>query len=122
MSLNRYNTKRDKNEKQIIQTLTAFGLSVFSLDVPVDLLLCFRGVTFLAEVKDGPKATFTPSQIKFLRDWGGDVFVLNSNEAALELVKQLRRGDASEALLESKRIIAAAISRHDRLAIKRGQR
>lgn len=122
MSLNRYAKKRDKNEKQIIRTLTSFGVQVFSLDLPVDLLLCFRGVTYLCEVKDGEKSTFTRAQIKFLLDWGGDVFVLNSNEMALELVKQLRRGDASEALLESKRIIAAAISRHDRLAIKRGQR
>ena len=42
MSLNRYATKRDLNERPIVDALRAVGATVVQLDKPVDLLVGFR--------------------------------------------------------------------------------
>lgn len=57
MSLNRYAKQRDKNEPEIIEALRSVGALVWTMDVPVDLLVGFRGRWLLMEVKmpAGPK-------------------------------------------------------------------
>lgn len=52
MSLNRYATRRDSVEPQIIEALTEAGWHCWQLDYPVDLLLWKEGRGFvLMEVK-----------------------------------------------------------------------
>ena len=70
MSLNRYNAKRDDNEKLIVEALRASGCSVARIDTPCDLLIGWRGLCLLAEVK-GPKGKLTPAQEAFAASWRG---------------------------------------------------
>lgn len=51
MSLNRYAVCRDQAELPIVQALQAVGALVHRLDKPCDLLVRFRGRTWLLEVK-----------------------------------------------------------------------
>jgi len=54
MSLNRYATKRDAVEPDIIEAVTKAGWHCWQLDYPVDLLLWKEGRGFvLMEVKTG---------------------------------------------------------------------
>ena len=53
MSLNRYAKKRDISERPIIEALKAVGMDVVQIDRPVDLLIGWRGKTFIAECKTG---------------------------------------------------------------------
>lgn len=55
MSLNRYATKRDAVEPDIIEALEKAGAEVWQLDEPCDLLYRFRGRWGVMECKD-PKA------------------------------------------------------------------
>jgi hypothetical protein len=49
--LNRYATRRDTAERDIIEALEAVHAEVWPLDYPVDLLVRFRGAWYLLEVK-----------------------------------------------------------------------
>lgn len=53
MSLNRYATRRDTAEPPIIAALEQVGAEVWALDGPCDLLVRFRTVWHLLEVKTG---------------------------------------------------------------------
>ena len=72
MTLNRYATRRDANEKEIIQALESIGCTVYRLDSPVDLLVGYRARNILLEVKDGNKVRserkLTKAQRKFFAD------------------------------------------------------
>jgi hypothetical protein len=92
MSLNRYATKRDINEPEIIAALRAVGATVFSLDKPVDLLVGYKGKTLLMEVKqygkkkrmDGFIHDLTTGQREFFSSWrGGELVTVRSVEQAL---------------------------------------
>ena len=94
-------SKVDRNQPEIVQDLRTYGASVVSLaaihgGVP-DLLVGYRGVNLLMEVKDGElpesKRRLTPKQQEFFVQWGGQrVTVLNSVDAIAELmaIDQLR--------------------------------
>lgn len=88
MSLNRYAKRRDGNEAAIIAALEAVGCQVERLDRPVDLIVGFRGQTFLIEVKDPHgRNRLQETQSAFLRDWnGGPAAVVRSEEEALKAV------------------------------------
>jgi hypothetical protein len=86
VSLNRYAKKRDLYEGEIIDALRHVGCSVVQLDTPVDLLVGFRGQTYLLEVKTGRKK-FTPGQEEFFGAWrGGDLVLVRSVSDALEAI------------------------------------
>ncbi|MCA9759608.1 MAG: hypothetical protein KDA27_27680 [Candidatus Eisenbacteria bacterium] len=86
MSLNRYATKRDLNERPIVDALRAVGATVVQLDKPVDLLVGFRRETFLLEVKQ-PKGRLTDDQEEFFVEWqGGQLFTVRSVEQALACI------------------------------------
>jgi hypothetical protein len=58
-----------------------------------DLLVGFRGVTILMEVKDGQKVPsarrLTPAEQKFFDEWrGGIVAIVNSVDEAIDLLKK----------------------------------
>ena len=86
--------RTDKNQKEIVEALRNYGCSVTSLanvgDGCPDLLVGYKGVNYLFEVKDGSKTKsqtkLTPAQIKFQDAWLGSYKVVYSVDDALENV------------------------------------
>ena len=83
--------RTDANHIQVVSALRAAGATVQSLaavgkGVP-DLLVSFKGVNLLMEVKDGNKSAsrqkLTEDQIKFHGQWQGPISVVDGPEAAL---------------------------------------
>lgn len=87
MSLKRYATRRDANEGEIIEVLRAVGASVQTLSIKgaADLLVGFRGVNFLIEVKT-LKGKLTDDEVIFHDDWQGQVDIARTPEEALEII------------------------------------
>lgn len=88
MSLHRHAAKRDKNESEIIDALKAVGAQVYPLSakgVP-DLLVAYRGSTFLLETKSkGGK--LTADQQVFFEAWDGGVLaIVRSVDDALYII------------------------------------
>lgn len=87
--------KIDANHTQVVSALEAAGASVQSLaalgkGVP-DLLVGFRNVTILMEIKDGSKSAsrqkLTEDQLKWHGSWkGGPLTVVDGPEAALRMI------------------------------------
>lgn len=76
--------KRDTNEPEIIEAYSHIGATVYQLNekgVP-DLLVGFRGVTYLVEVKYG-YGKLTEPQEDFIKVWNGQpvLVVYNVDEA-----------------------------------------
>lgn len=88
MSLNRYAKKRDAAEPEVVSTLQQCGFSVERLDKPVDLLIGFRGKTFLVEVKSSAKGygkSLNRNQQDFSDKWRGTpVVILRSAQDAMD--------------------------------------
>ncbi len=96
MSLRRTAAKRDKNERPIIEALTAAGASVQQLSAPgvPDLLVSFyspddqRSRTILMEVKD-KGGRLTPAESAFIAEWKGEIYIVWDIEDALEAIGRL---------------------------------
>ena len=84
--------KRDANERIIFDTLRAFGLSVYPMDLPADALVGYGGRTFLVEIKTD-KGKLTKPQETFLETWRGDHIILRSSKAAEEWARKVRKGE-----------------------------
>ncbi len=88
--MRRYANRRDANEPGIVEALRKIGCSVFPLNLPVDLLVGYRGVNILLEVKDGDKVPSrrkkTEQQEEFMRAWNGQVIVVKSRQEAIQCV------------------------------------
>ena len=87
--------RTDANQTQVIIALRAAGATVQSLsavgDGVPDLLVGFRGQTYLMEVKDGQKVPskrlLTDDQINWHEQWrGGTLAVIEHPDAALRLI------------------------------------
>ena len=87
--------RTDANQTQVIIALRAAGATVQSLsavgDGVPDLLVGYKGVTYLLEVKDGDKVPskrmLTPDQIEWHERWlGGTLAVVEHPDAALRLI------------------------------------
>jgi hypothetical protein len=86
--------KTDSNQNEVVTALRAIGASVQSLaatgkGVP-DLLVGYRGINYLLEIKDGNKM---PSAQKLTIDqehwhslWRGSVHIVNSTNQALKIL------------------------------------
>lgn len=85
--------KRDNSEPEIVTALTQCGFSVYRLDRPVDLLLGFRGRTWIAECKTGTKGyakRLNDNQQSFSDAWrGSKVVVLTSAQDAIDFAVQV---------------------------------
>ena len=88
----KYAAKIDANQPTIVKALRAIGAQVVILSavgggVP-DLMVSFKR-TFLIEVKDGAKPPsarkLTPDQVVFHAWWGGEIYVVETVEQALEV-------------------------------------
>ena len=82
--------KRDLSEAEIVEALRAAGASVIRMDTPVDLLIGYRGATYIAEVKT-PGTTYgrqlKPSQKQFAETWrGSPVIILRTVDDALQFL------------------------------------
>ena len=87
--------KVDANQTEIVKALRQVGASVQSLASTgqgcPDLLVGIRGINYLIEVKDGQKVKsarkLTPDQVVWHESWRGRVYVAESVEQALEIIK-----------------------------------
>jgi hypothetical protein len=83
----RYAAKVDKNQKEIVLALRLAGAYVWVIGLPVDLLVGYKGHTFLVEVKDGPKKRLTALQDDFFKNWPGSTLArIDGPEAALRMI------------------------------------
>ena len=77
----------DANQEQIVSALRAAGAYVWIIGLPVDLLVGFRGHTFLVEIKSTSKKRFTGLQADFFDNWSGNTLArIDSPEAALRMI------------------------------------
>ena len=77
----------DANQEQIVSALRSAGAYVWIIGLPVDLLVGFRGHTFLVEIKSTSKKRFTGLQADFFVNWSGSTLSrIDSPEAALRMI------------------------------------
>ena len=77
----------DENQVEIVSALRAAGAYVWIISLPVDLLVGYRGHTFLVEIKDGPRKRLTALQDDFFKNWPGSTLArIDSPEAALRMI------------------------------------
>lgn len=88
-------SRRDANERRVIDALRACGAYVKQINDAgaFDLLVYYRGRTLLLEVKDGDKPpsarALTPAEAKFHAEWPGqNLHIVNSEHEALDILKQ----------------------------------
>jgi len=87
----RYAARVDQNQDQIVSALRAAGAYVWVIGLPVDLLVGFKGHTFLVEVKNGPRKRLTALQADFFESWGGGTLArIDGPEAALNMIGVLK--------------------------------
>ncbi len=92
MSIHRWDAKRDENEPEIVATFEGLGCSVYKIGQPCDLLLGYKGESFLIEVKT-KTGKLTPNQVKFTKGWKGSYFIVRSADEAIELINKIRKQD-----------------------------
>lgn len=86
----RYAARVDANQDQIVSALRAAGASVWIIGLPVDILVGYKGRTFLVEIKSGSKKRLTKLQTDFFESWsGGTLLRVNDAEGALRALKMI---------------------------------
>jgi hypothetical protein len=86
--------KVDANQAEIVAALRKIGAKVEPMHAMgrgfPDLLVLWRGVLTLLEVKDGNKPPsarkLTPDQVEWHAEWGECVFVVESVEQAISAI------------------------------------
>ena len=87
----RHAARVDKNQQEIVSALRAAGAYVWIIGLPVDLLVGYKGHTFLLEVKDGPRKRLTGLQDDFFKNWAGSTLArIDGSEAALRMIGVLK--------------------------------
>ena len=83
----RYAARVDATQEQIVSALRAAGAYVWIIGLPVDILVGYKGHTFLVECKSGPKKKLTKLQEDFFKNWtGGTLARIDGPEAALRMI------------------------------------
>ena len=81
----------DANQEAIVSALRAAGAYVWIVGLPVDLLVGFRGHTFLVEIKTNSKKRLTSLQADFFQSWtGGTLARIDNPESALRMLKVIQ--------------------------------
>ena len=86
--------KVDANQAEIVEALRAIGATVQHLHMVgrgcPDLLVGFRGLNWLLEIKDGSKPPsrrrLTPDEKEWISGWAGTTIVVLSVEEAIEVL------------------------------------
>ena len=87
----RHAKRVDANQDQIVVALRAAGAYVWIIGLPVDLLVGYKGHTFLVEIKRTAKSRFTPLQADFFESWGGGTLArIDSPDGALRMIGVLK--------------------------------
>ena len=87
----RYAKRVDQNQDQIVVALRAAGANVWIISLPVDLLVGYKGHTFLVEIKTDAKKRLTALQQDFFESWGGSTLArIDSPDAALRMIRVLK--------------------------------
>lgn len=89
----------DDNQVEIVKTFRSIGFSVLILsDVGngcPDIMVGFRGVNYLVEIKDGKKSPskqrLTPHEEEFHQSWRGQVVIIRSIDEVLSFVSTISR-------------------------------
>lgn len=83
----------DANQEQIVSVLRAAGAYVWIIGLPVDLLVGYKGHSWLMEVKTDHKKKLTKLQEDFFANWpGGTLCRVDGPEAALRAIKVVDAG------------------------------
>jgi len=81
----------DANAIQVVSALRSAGAYVWIIGLPVDLLVGYKGHTFLMEIKDGPKKRLTKLQTDFFENWSGSTLCrVDGPEAALRMIEVVK--------------------------------
>ena len=87
----RYAARVDQNQDQIVSALRAAGAYVWVIGLPVDLLVGYKGHTFLVEVKNGPRKRLTALQADFFENWSGSTLArIDGPDGALRMIGILK--------------------------------
>ena len=87
----RYAARVDANQEQIVSALRGAGAYVWIIGLPVDLLVGYKGHTFLVEIKTDAKQRLTALQQDFFKNWGGSTLArVDSPDAALRMIGVLK--------------------------------
>lgn len=82
----------DVNQKQIVEALRAYGCSVLHLHQLkncFDILVGYKGLTFLFEIKKSAKDKLTEGELKFKNEWfGSPVHVITSELEAIDIIEK----------------------------------
>jgi Holliday junction resolvase len=89
----------DGNHAEVVAALRKIGAAAFSTAAVgkgfPDLVVAFRGVNVLLEVKDGTlmpsHRELTAAEVEFVASWPGPVFVVTSAEEAVQVVVEAAR-------------------------------
>jgi hypothetical protein len=77
----------DANQEAIVSALRAANAYVWIIGLPVDLLVGYKGHTFLVELKSGPRKRLTKLQADFFENWSGSTLArIDCPEAALRMI------------------------------------
>ena len=83
----RHAARVDENQKTIVDALRKAGAFVWIIGLPVDLLVGYKGNTFLVEIKSTSKKRLTGLQADFFENWSGSTLArIDSPEAALRML------------------------------------
>jgi len=83
----RYAARVDANQEAVVSALRAAGAYVWIIGLPVDLLVGYKGHSFLVEVKNGPRKRLTALQEDFFNNWSGSTLArIDGPEAALRMI------------------------------------
>jgi len=87
----RHAKRVDANQDAIVQVLRNAGAYVWIISLPVDLLVGYKGHTFLVEIKTDAKKRLTALQDDFFNNWSGSTLArIDSPEAALRMIGELK--------------------------------
>jgi hypothetical protein len=87
----RHAKRTDANQEAIVKALRDAGAYVWIISLPVDLLVGYKGHTFLVEIKTDAKKRLTALQADFFENWSGSTLArVDSPEAALRMIGLLK--------------------------------
>ena len=87
----RHAKRVDANQDAIVTALRAAGAYVWIISLPVDLLVGYKGHTFLVECKTDHKKRLTALQANFFETWSGSTLArVDSPDAALRMIGILK--------------------------------
>jgi hypothetical protein len=83
----RHAKRTDENQQAIVKALRDAGAYVWIISLPVDLLVGYKGHSFLVEIKTDARKRLTALQADFFENWSGSTLArVDSPEAALRMI------------------------------------